>query len=123
MSKGGKYPIVKYPAKIEQKLKDRSKAAVVAQVEVSDDDYAGLFPAPPVRKAKSYPQYLLWGLLAAWAFILAGVSVKVVPLGVLVAAVVASVGAMGFVGKQIWTDSKILTARQGRSKGSRRPTF
>jgi Protein of unknown function (DUF559) len=115
-NKVGKYPIVKYPPKIEQKLKDRSKAAVIAQVEVSDDDYAGLFPTPPVRKAKSYPQYVLWGLLVAWVFILAGVSVKLVPLGVLTAAVVASVGAMGFACRQIWADTKIVTARQDRSK-------
>jgi Protein of unknown function (DUF559) len=114
-NKVGKYPIVKYPTKIEQKLKDRSKP-LVAQVEVIDGDFGSLFPAPPPRKAKSYPQYLLWGLLGCWAFILAGVVTKIASLGLIVAAVVASVVAMGFAGKQLWADSKIVAVRTDRSK-------
>lgn len=110
------YPIVKYPKNIERKLKSRSPVAAVHQVEIDEDVFADLFPAPPARTARKYPQYLLWGLMGLWVLMLGGVAVKVISAGVLVAAVALSAVTVAVAGKQIWADSAVEKVRVDRAK-------
>ena len=112
----GTYPIVKYPKNIERKLKNRSKVVAAPKIDIDEDAFAHLFPPLLPQKAKRYPQYVLWGIMSLWVFMLAGVVLKVVSGGVLVAAAVASAVALGFAGKQLWADSKIAAVRADRSK-------
>lgn len=119
----GTYPIVKYPKNIERKLKNRSKVVAAPKIDIDEDAFAHLFPPLLPQKAKRYPQYVLWGIMSLWVFMLAGVVLKVVSGGVLVAAAVASAVALGFAGKQLWADSKIAAVRVDRSKALSSPTI
>lgn len=119
----GTYPILKYPIKIEQKLKARSKTIIAPQTAaINDEDaYAHLFPPLQPRKPRRYPHYVLWGSAALWVFIFAGVILKVVSGGLLVAAAVVTFASLGVALKQIWADSKITAAKVDRSKALSTP--
>lgn len=119
----GKYPIVKYPKNIERKLKSRSVIVPKASPpDIDEDAFAYLFPPPPVRKARKYPQYLLWGLMGLWVIMLGGIIVKAISAGVLIAAVAISSVVVAVAGKQLWADSKIQVKQVDRTKSLSPPT-